>query len=156
MTTELTSTKTRVRDPQMVRVLLYAYKVRGVETRLSDEGATGTLSMAYQDVDPDWFEWPVALHRDQWPDEEPDAGPEEPDTEEDPGDEDRGETEWDRCFDEMGQEGFLALLRRLAPYLETPLLIQATISTWDDRTAGSRAWLVHPGSREVVTLSTIL
>ena len=94
MSVQLKSTKTKVRDLQRVREVLDSYKMTGVEIRLSEEETGGTLEMVFEDPDRDWYEWPLALHRDQWPCEE-----EYPD--EDEQDEDElGETALDKLYEE--------------------------------------------------------
>jgi hypothetical protein len=64
MSVELTSTNAKVNDPQRVRKILDSYAWRGVEIELHEEGSGGTLELAFQEGDPDWSEWPQAVHRD--------------------------------------------------------------------------------------------
>jgi hypothetical protein len=95
------------------------------------------------------FQWPQALPLDLWPDEELAESELEKD--------EFGRTEWDRLYQEKGNEGFLALLRDLAPYLKTPLMIlflHRPLPHYDPSSA--RAWTVHPGSKEVETLDVSL
>jgi hypothetical protein len=67
------------------------------------------------------------------------------------------ETEWDRRHRDEGGHRFLALLRDLAPQLETPLLVLVAIR---DTTIGvhfwAQAWGVQPGAKEVQTLGIAL
>ncbi len=105
--------------------------------------------MAFQQKDPDWWEWPLALHRDQWPDEE-----EYPD--EDSDEAELGETEWDKRYEKKGEEGFLALLRDLAPFLETPLMILVVGRDHSFSTCAAQAWTVRPGRKKVKTLAVSL
>jgi hypothetical protein len=145
MSVELTSTKTKVNDPQTVRKILESYASQGVDIELYEEGPGGTLEMAFQEGEPDWFEWPLALHRDRWPSEDPDQELDE---------DEWGETEWDRRYEEQGEEGFLALLRDLAPHLATPLTLLRV--AMDRGSCAAQAWTVHPGSKEVETLDVSL
>jgi hypothetical protein len=100
--------------------------------------------MAYKDQDPDAWEGPVALPRSQWPSGDPDEL----------GEDELGETEWDRAFDEKGAEGYRALLLELAAYLETPLVVLLGLS--DLKHCSARAWIVQPGAKEVETLVVAL
>jgi hypothetical protein len=150
MSVELTSTTAKVNDPQTVRKILDSYALRGVDIELREEGSGGTLEMAFQEGDPDLSERPLALHRDQWPDEEEYPAEEELDEDE------LGETEWDNRYEEKGEEGFLALLRDLAPCLETPLMILVVGKECFTSFYSAQAWTVHPGSKEVTTLRVSL
>jgi hypothetical protein len=147
MSIELTSTKAKVRDAQKVREILESYALQGVDIELYEEGPGGTLEMGFQEGEPDWFEWPLALHRDQWPPENPDEELDE---------DDWVETEWDKRYEEKGEEGFLALLRDLAPCLETPLMILAVAKDRHSPTCAVQAWTVHPGSKDVERLDVSL
>ena len=62
--------------------------------------------------------------------------------------------EVEKRFDEEGAEGFLALLRELAPHLETPLVILWGAELWRD--FSTKAWIVQPGAREVEILDVDL
>jgi hypothetical protein len=53
-------------------------------------------------------------------------------------------------YDEKGQDGFLQLLRDLAPHLETPLVILCLSAPCC--TGSAVAWSVQPGVREVEML----
>jgi hypothetical protein len=150
MSVMVTSTKAKVRDPEKVRAVLESYQWEGIEVELHEGGQQWVLAMAFEEGDFDWWEWPLALHRGQWPSE--DRYPDEEKWDE----ETLGETEWDRAYEEKGAEGFLALLRDLAPYLETPLLILVTIRDISDHSVQSQAWSVHPGAKEVETLGISL
>jgi hypothetical protein len=147
MSIELTSTKAKVRDTQNVREILESYALQGVDIELYEEGPGGTLELAFQGGDPDWFEWPLALHRDRWPSEDPDQELDE---------DEWGETEWDKRYEEQGEEGFLALLRDLAPCLETPLMLLVVGKDRFTSFYSAQAWTVHPGSKEVETLDVSL
>jgi hypothetical protein len=162
-----------VRDPQRVREVLDAYDVRGVEIQLTEEGSGGTLEMAFEAGGLE-EEDPTALHQDRWPDEDPYPDEDEEDedssdeteedeedddssdeTEEDESDEDSWEEdEWDRRHRDEGDNGFLALLRDLAPHLETPLLVLAMEQGFMG--ASAQAWIVQPGAKEVETLGVAL
>jgi hypothetical protein len=149
MSVELTSTKVKVSDHRAVRKILDSYALRGVEIELHEKGSGGTLELTFQERDPDWVEWPLALHRDQWPDEE-----QHPDEELD--EDELGETEWDKRYDEKGEEGFLALLRDLAPCLETRLMILVVGKDRFTSFYSAQAWTVHPRSKQVETLNVSL
>jgi hypothetical protein len=147
MSVKLSSTRVKVRDSEKVRGILDAYETEGVEIQLQDDR---TLEMAFEEEDPNWSEWPLALHRDQWPDEDrfPDVAISDTDPLE--------ESAWDKAFEEKGKEGFLSLLRELASYLESPLLVLVTARTYDFNFAGATVWLVQPGTTEVQSLEVFL
>jgi len=138
MSTKLTSTTAKVRDPQKVSKIFASYEVRGAEVELHEEKEGWVLDMAFKDESYDGWEWPAALHRDQWPIQEEYA------------DEDDWYDELDRRFDDQGDEGFLALLRDLAPTLETQLLILVAVR--ESAYSSARAWTVQPETREIQTL----
>jgi hypothetical protein len=140
----VTSTKAKVRDPQKIREILADYEVDGVEIQLHEEDGSWLLEVVCEDPDALVLGWPAALHIDDWPDED-----RYPDEEEEDEDGPR-ETEWFKRFQEQGDEGFLALLRDLIPYLETSLLILA-VEYFDF--PGAEAWGIHPGAKDVTTLS---
>jgi len=145
MAVELKSTEVMVREPQKVCEVLNAFAVEGVEIQLSESAVGWTLAMAFSERDPDMWEWPRALHRDLWPSEERYPDMEERDALKD------GETEWDKVFEANGSEGFLALLRGLAPYLETPLLV--LVAVWSlGEVPETQVWSIQPGTEEVETL----
>jgi hypothetical protein len=157
MSVQLTSTNAKVNDPQTVRKILDSYALRGVDIELCEEGSGGTLKMAFQEGDPDWWAWPLALHRDQWPDEEQYPDEDQFDEDELGEDEDElGETEWGKRYEEKGEEGFLALLRDLAPCLETPLMLLVVGKDHFTSFYSAQAWTVHPGSKNVETLDVSL
>jgi hypothetical protein len=142
MSVDVTSTKARVRDPERVREVLDSYAWEGVEFKLREEGSGWTLEMAHHDEDWESWDLPAALSIDDSPGEgqHPDGdGP--------------SEAEWE-AFREKCAEGFLALLRELAPHLESPLLILAVAATpIDEFKYAARAWRVEPGAREVDALA---
>ncbi len=144
MTVKLESTHARVRDPEKAREVRDDYELRGVEIDLREEGDGWVLEMKFEDPEFDWWEWPLALHRDHWPAEEQGAGEYE-------GEEDDLEPdEWDKLFEEKGKEGFLQLLRDLSPLLLTPLLILA--ANRDGQDCWSRTWRIAPGAVDIETL----
>src|SRR3954447_16595115 len=110
MSIELQSTEVKVRDCRRVREILDSYAWEGVEIELSGKGPTGTLVMTYSEPLSDVWGWPQALHKNQWPDD---------DFEDDA----QADQAWFELFEEKGGEGFLSLLRSLAPFLESPLMI---------------------------------
>jgi hypothetical protein len=141
MATTVTSTKAKVRNPEGVRKVLSSYVREGVEIKLQEEGSGWTLEMAYHDEDLDSWASPAALDivdlpgKDEYPDEDA-----------------LFEAEWE-AFHEKGEEGFLTLLRQLAPHLESPLLILRAAATSDNGIDyAARAWRVEPGAKEVETL----
>jgi hypothetical protein len=138
MPVTLTSTKAKVSDPQKVEKILDSYYEEGVAIQLSEEPDGWTLAMTFRDGDIDGYELPVALPRERLPSEE-----QYPDDEE-------WNEEVNNRFDEEGAEGFLALLRELAPHLETPLVILWGAELWRDYSA--KAWVVQPGASEVEML----
>jgi hypothetical protein len=114
--------------------------------------------MAYHEGDPEDYQFPEAVRRDQLPNEEDfheDGEEDLPDEDDDEGfpDEDRWYKAVDKLYEEKGEEGFLALLRELAPHLESPLLI---LEVWNDvffgHAHGAEVWHVQPGASEVETL----
>jgi hypothetical protein len=138
MTSELVSTTARVRDPEQVRTILDSYLVDGVEITLAQDGSDWVLRAAFEDADPNEFQRPVALHRGQLPDEQ-----KYPD-----------QNAWGDALDELlqerGGEGFEALLRDLAPHVETPLLL--LYADWVGTGASATVWRAQPGTGEVETL----
>jgi hypothetical protein len=131
---EVTSTNARVRDPAKVCAILDSYRVQGVEIMLAKEYPAWTLFMALENEELEMVYRPQALHRDQWLKES-----------------EGSDYEWDKRFDEQGEEGFLRLLRELAPQLDTPLLLLAV--TQAKPMGDARAWSVQPGAKEVQTLT---
>jgi hypothetical protein len=141
MSVIVTSTKAKVRDPEGVRKVLSSYVWEGVEIKLQEEDSGWTLEMTYRDEDLDSWATPAVLHLLDLPSEG-----------EYPDEKALFQAEWD-AFHEKGDEGFLTLLRQLAPHLESPLLIlraAATSSNGIDYAA--RAWRVEPGAKEVESL----
>jgi hypothetical protein len=128
MASVLVSTTVKVTDVQAVKGVLDNYYFNfdpEVEPR---EGAgAGTLTIAGHDS------WPEAVHVDEWADRQ-----EFPD-----------EDAWDdamrRLLEERGEEGFVAMLGDLAPYLETPLTV-----VWhrilEGHFDGAGQYTVWPGS----------
>jgi hypothetical protein len=138
MSVELKSIKAKVTDPQKVEKILDSYYEQGVEIELSEGPDGWNLAMTFRDHVFDSWSWPQALHWERLPSEEQSP------------DEDQWDDELDKRYDEEGDEGFLSLLRELAPHLETPLVILWAGQHWD---AGSaKAWIVQPGARAVETL----
>jgi hypothetical protein len=124
------STKTKVNNVTAVQDILDNYWC-GFEPQIEPEHAgTGTLTLAGWDADPQ------AVHVDQWPDDE-----EYPD-----------EDDWDDAMqlvlEEKGNEGFVAMLRELAPYLQTPLTV-VWHSIFEGHFGGAGQWTVQPGSPDV-------
>jgi integrase len=113
----LYSARHRVRDPERVREALDSYAREGLEIKLQEEGSGWTLEMAYRDEDWESWDLPAALsindlpREDQYPDEDAYFEAEGKD------------------YRERGDQGFLTLLRELAPHLESPLLIVAVAAS---------------------------
>jgi hypothetical protein len=143
MSVTLKSTKAKVRDPEKVRAVLDSYALKGVEIELREEGSGWFLEMAYHDGDPEWWEWPVAVRPEQLPSEEQYA------------DEEAFDEAEDDVYEEKGHEGFLALLRDLAPHLESALLILFSLKTLNYYDHAAQAWHVQPGATEVETLEVL-
>jgi hypothetical protein len=144
MSVKLNSTKAKVRDPEKVREILDSYEWQGMEIELQDEGAGWILTMSYLDIDWESWEWPRALRL-----EDLSALPSE---DQYPNEDDFFETEFN-LYQEKGEEGLLALLRELAPHLESSLLIVVvTASPSDGFYYAARVWRVEPGAKEVETL----
>ena len=141
MSVTVTSTKAKVRDPERVREVLESHEWEGVEIKLQEEGSGWTLEMAHHDEEWDWWDWPAALRSEDLPSE--DQYP----------DEDAFFEAEGTLYRDKGGEGFLALLRELAPHLESPLLILVVAATpLHGFEYAARAWRVEPGAREVETL----
>ena len=142
MSVELKSIKAKVTDPQKVEKILDSYYEQGVEIELSEEADGWTLAMTFRGDDFDGYLWPQALHWERLPSKEQYP------------DEDEFDSELDKRYDEEGEKGFLALLRELAPHLETPLVILA--ADWDYNRGSAQVWSVQPGGREVEMLDVYL
>jgi hypothetical protein len=142
MSVTVTSTKAKVRDPERVREVLDSYEWEGVEIKLQQEGFGWTLEMAHHDEDSDSWVWPAALRREDVPSED-----QYPDMD------DLLDAEL-KLYLEKGGEGFLALLRELAPHLESPLLILVTAASQSGGLDyAASAWRVEPGAKEVEVLA---
>jgi hypothetical protein len=142
------SATAKVRDPEEVRTILASFKVRGVEIQLNNESAQWpeledwSLELTFKDEHPNAMGGPKALPADQWP-------------KEDDGQEDQwGQTELDRRFEQKGDDGFEELLLKLAPHLAAPLLILSVTRHGPD--CDAHAWRVEPGCKEVETLGASL
>jgi hypothetical protein len=124
----LESTKAKVRDVQAVKEVLDRYWYY-FDPEIETQGGVGNGYLTLSGFD----SWPEALRVEDWPDDE-----EYPD-----------EDAWDdamrHLLAEKGNEGFVAMLRELAPYLETPLTI-----VWHriegGEFDGAGQWTVWPGS----------
>jgi hypothetical protein len=139
MSATLTSTKAKVHDPEKVREVLDSYEWEGVEIHFLEEETGWILELTNHDPDWDSAAWPQALRSEEVPHEE-----------QYPDEEERYDALSDR-FCENGDKGFLALLRDLAPYLDTPLLILVSGSARSNECSG-QVWRVQPGDTEVETL----
>ena len=146
MATKLTSTKAKVPAPEEVRNILQDYDYKGVEIKLTKRKGSVTLKISFEETQPDYWQWPSALHRRFWPSEYLDLDLDDP--------------EANKVFDLMydlhekhGAKGFLALLHELGPHLETQLVILVVCSEWSK--SWGRVWIVHPGGA-VETLNVFL
>ena len=139
MPSAATSTKATVRNPERAGEILDSYHCRGVQVVLQEKDTVWSVEMTDNDNEEWDMELPQALRLECLPSPE----------------EFEDETEW---MDEVmirlmneGDAGFLALLRDLAPYLETPLLILGGGARGGWGYAAS-VWRVEPGAKEVETL----
>lgn len=133
MPVELVSTTAKVNDVEKTWQVLSRYDYEGVTWLLRDEGTLKFVT-GREPADESRQDWPHALTWDQVPNRE------------DFSDEDSYYDAMYETFCERGDEGFLAALVELAPYLEAPLVILGAMD------GGARAWLVLPGATKVETL----
>jgi hypothetical protein len=135
---KLQSDGASVRDPYTVRRILNKYETRGIHFRLRKEKNEVRLVVTAVEVQPTLREEPLAILKSQLPDR---AG--YPDDE-------AYSRELEKAFDE-GDYGLKDLLREIAAYLTTPLLIvelqHSPISS------SVRFWRVEPGDEYVETLA---
>jgi hypothetical protein len=120
----------KISDEQKVAAVLDSYKMQGLKFLRDEETLT---------VDVDWdgqlgklpraVKWDELLDRNQYPDEDSWLGA------------------ISAMFNERGEEGFLSLLRELAPYLETPLAIAAV--GFEKGVYILMRWRIEPGASEV-------
>jgi hypothetical protein len=140
MSTKLVTNKVRIRDPKKVRASLDPRQMDGIKFRVRKQGTGYVLDAAFKTWDPTDWQAPVAVRLDQLPAREGYAD----------------EEAWLEAADEVlsakGREGFLALLRELAPHLEAELLILSA-SRGEGR-CWAEVWCVRPGAKEVQTLRT--
>jgi hypothetical protein len=128
---EIQSTKANVSNVQAVKSIFDSYWYDfDFQIETHDSAGNGCLTLSGIDS------WPEAMHLEDLPDDE-----EYPD-----------EDDWDDALQDLlmekGNEGFVAMLRKLAPYLETPLtVVWYSIDAYDFHGAGR--WTVWPGSPDV-------
>jgi hypothetical protein len=125
------STKGNVSNVKAIKSILDSYWTEFEPIVVPNEGAeSGSITISGHDS------WPSALHISEWPDSE----------------EHTDDQDWDDAMsdllEEKGEEGFLALLRDLAPYLETPLTI-VWCDIFEGDFWGAAQWTVCPGSPDV-------
>lgn len=137
MSVELASTTGKVNDIKKVRLILESYCFDGVDIQVDD---IGHLLLSTDGND---FSLPLAVKADRLPNEE----------EDDPDLEDHNIKMWFKTMCEEGDEEFLAFLRELAPYLETPLMILAVENENGDAVA--QIWRAQPGSETVETMFVV-
>jgi hypothetical protein len=132
-----------VHAPESVQGILEQYDVRPeLQVVTGDKAGTGVL--AFKENKPDWVDWPSAVRGDELPYLEDEAVYK---------DEDDEQRAWNEAYEllheERGQEGLTNLLLELAPYLGSPLVIQA--ATWGSYGDFSKAreWTVQPGAKEI-------
>jgi hypothetical protein len=132
----LNSTTAKVRDFNKVRDILCNYEWRCINFQLEKaRGKKGTLALTRDNDDMD--DWPEALKLEDLP------------CQEEFEDKDSWFDAEFEAFCEKGDEGFLALLNELAPFLETQLLILAL--QWPDFPQAV-VWCVQPDCKDVLTL----
>ena len=90
--------------------------------------ATGTLRISGKN-------WPAALLQEQVPADDKDS------------DDESRFNALAMLYEQKGEEGFIALLRDLAPCLETPLTIQATEYNYAEFHI-AQEWIVQPGAKD--------
>jgi len=91
----------------------------------------GTGVLAFLEDENMLVEWPSAVQADQLP-----AGADD-------------EEQSDELHKELGQQGLTDLLLALAPYLKTPLIIQAASFASNGEFYDAKEWTVRPGATEV-------
>jgi hypothetical protein len=135
MATKLVSSKARIRDAKTVRAILDAREMVRVEFRLVKKGKGSVLDATFEGQDPGARARPAAVcldelraqmgyaHKDAWVEAV------------------------DHALGAKGGEGFLALLRELAPHLETDLLILS--ASHAEGRCWAEVWYVRPGAKDV-------
>lgn len=138
MPAELKSNKAKIRSPEKVKEILDSYELDYVDINLHESEKECELEMSLLSNDPEAGPLAWALSSDWLPDKE-----EFPD-----------DDAWFEAVDDLmrekGDDGFLALLRDLAPYLETPLMILA--AGHECRWSSARVLRVQPGHQDVEEL----
>ena len=125
-----------VNTPEAVQGILEQYDVRPeLQVVPANEADRGVL--AFLDDENMLVDWPSAVPADPLPSE---ADYES--------DEERWEAE-DELHKERGQQGLTDLLLALAPYLKTPLIIQAASFASNGEFYDAKEWTVQPGATEV-------
>jgi len=119
-----------VNMPEAVQGILEQYDVRpALQVVPANEAGTGVLDFReYVDM---LVKWPSAVQADQLP-----AGADD-------------EEQSDALHKERGQQGLNDLLLALAPYLKTPLIIQAATFSSGGEFDAAEEWTVRPGATEV-------
>lgn len=137
MSVRMASTKAKGKDAEKLKEVQNKYELDGFNFQLDQEGNLQALP------DSDLDHWPQAVHIDDLP-EHPD---EKHEHDEDAWDD--WNLAWEEVFHEKGDEGFISLLREVAPCLETPLLILCL--NYEGEPV-AQAWNVQPSGAEVQTL----
>jgi hypothetical protein len=140
MSTTLTSSKAKVRNPKKVREILYSYDWDDFEIKLEKEDTGWTLEVVSYEDNFDAIMWPRAVKIEDLPDKD------------DYPDEDAYFDAEFEVYCDKGDEGFLALLQELAPHLESPLLILALEANTDFYPI-AEVWRVEPGGKEVENMA---
>ena len=119
-----------VNTPEAVQGILQHYDVRpALQVVTGNEAGTGVL--AFLEDENMLVEGPSAVQASQLP-----AGADD-------------EEQSDELHKELGQQGHADLLLALAPYLKTPLIIQAASFASNGEFYDAKEWTVRPGATEV-------
>src|SRR5262245_59020039 len=125
-----------VNTPEAVQGILEQYDVRP-ELQVVPANEAGTGVLAFLEDENMLVDWPSAVRGADLP-ADADYG----------SDEERWEAE-DEWHKERGQQGHADLLLALAPYLKTPLIIQAASFASNGEFYDAKEWTVQPGATEV-------
>jgi hypothetical protein len=136
MSYELFVSKTKVNDAGAVRRVLAGYFCTVTfEVADATEPGAGTLlggPWQYGPAEPNDFDWPQAVKEELLDRPVPDA-----------------DAFVALVLDRHGDQGFVDLLRALAPYLASPLTVQAARRFGEGQPIHAREWHVKPGATEV-------
>jgi len=122
-----------VNNPEAVHRILEQFHVRPeLQVASGDEAGKSELTfVSHKEME---VEWPCAIRANELP-VEPDSD------------------EWDEAVEylceQCGQQGFADLLLALAPYLNSPLVLQAASFSSAGEFYRAKEWTVRPGATEV-------